>query len=88
MDQTHAVALDIKSASRCNGALDGHFKKSCVNALRFVKAPNTRAYFGAGAKSCPTQKTAAVAFHAYRFTRICAAFGNCTVKYPWVAAQR
>ena len=54
MDQTHAVALDIESASRCNSALDGRFKKSRVDTLRFVKTPNTRADFGAGAKSCPS----------------------------------
>jgi hypothetical protein len=56
MDQTHAVALDIKTASGGNGALYGGFKKSRINALCFVKTPNTRADFGAGAKSCPPKK--------------------------------
>ena len=88
MDQTHAVALDIKTASGGNGALYGGFKKSRINALCFVKTPNTRADFGAGAKCCPPQKTAAVAFHTHRFARISAAFGNRTVKYPRMAAQR
>ena len=82
------IQVRALQAALADGGLQAAGKECIVNALGLVKTPNAGTDFGAGAKCCPPQKTAAVAFHTHRFTRISAALGNRAVKYPRMAAQR
>ena len=88
VNQAHAVALDIKTLAGGDRLGNGALKEGCLNALGFVKTPDSGSDFGGGAEGSPAQKLAAVRLHPHGFTRIATALGDGAVKNPGVPAQR
>ena len=86
MHQAHAVALDVKAATRLQGPRHCGAEKGGVNALRLVKTPNTCANLGAGAERRPAQKLALVPFYPHRLATVAAPALDGRFKDPGMAA--
>jgi cutinase len=87
MHQAHAVALHIKARTGRYCGMNSVFKKRCVNALLFVKAPHARPDLGARAERSPAQKLPLCRIDPHGFAAVRTAFGNGGLKNPRMAAQ-
>ena len=88
MDQTRAVALDVKAGSGLHGLGNTGLEKALVDALTLIKAPHAGADFGARAECRPTQELAFRRLHAHGLAAVATAFGNGGFKNPGMATQQ